>query len=390
MNKLCFLIFLVLWVRPALSSSQGSLEVYFYPPTFELDWSSPAELLHDFLDIYQASEREDEDLVTVPDGFGHNSSFNRHYYSNMGHTIGHISCTLPDGTFYEKWSSLSGQTDRKVDVNLALSGKGVGVLFHDFVDGHIINGEENVARLVYVKHTREVGGVERSGLPRYMRVNITSEQCRNLKDMVTFFEGFYYPPETTIVDLLKKPEEEVLYFTPNLDVYDSYRQRMDTGQGRVGGACSNYVVAMFKLIGFFPKTLEEQWTRRVEVSEFLIGSEEECEISGVMYRGAEGCRHVSSLLIWLRLNGNKWVYRGISNKLLVLNDPQMLWDFIGRIRVCLGEKDAFGAECTQDARNWIVENDVIIPDEVTLQHTHKGITTTRNIPGVEINLQSIE
>ena len=378
MSRILSLTFLLMTGQPALASAGGTLELYVYPASYHLDWSSPVSLLYDFLGIYAVKEMAEEDLVTAPDGLGHSVSINRNYYSAMGHTIGHISCTLSDGSSYEKWSSYWGQDDRKVDLELAMEGSGAGSLFYDFVDGYVRNGEINVAQLVYINHERTIDGVELNGSPRHIRVNITAEQCHDLKEMVTFLEGFRHPPGTTTDDILEMPEDEVLYFTTNLDVYDSYQNRMATGTGRIGGGCSNYVVAMFKMVGLYSEILDKRWTRRLSVSESLIGGSGEC---------GEECDSVSSLAVGLGLYGNEWLYEGYPSRPLALHDPLLIWNFIGNAQACLGvEGDPFGAECTDEMRGWIEDHNVSLSDPMVLEHTHNGVTTERAIPGIELAL----
>lgn len=156
----------------------------------------------------------------------------------------------------------------------------------------------------------------------------------------------------------------------------------------MGGGCSNYAIAMLKAIGFYSQDLDEMFTRKVQVSESLVGS----GCKGLFFpdnrytrEEAERCRWVSPLGLFLNLNGNRWTYEGHSNHLLAVHDPQLVWNFIGNVRACMGKDDAFGAECTDSVRNWMKGREVFLPRPMAVfQHAGKGKRKSRTIQGIHV------
>jgi len=133
-------------------SGGGTLTIYAYPPRRILDWSTPKTALADFATIAIGQAVNMNPRIDFISDFGEAGSIPRSYRSTMGHTIAHASCSLPDGTPYDAWTSFSGQDFPEVDRDLLLKDKaGLGMLFQDYIDGHIISGVENKMRLVYYK-----------------------------------------------------------------------------------------------------------------------------------------------------------------------------------------------------------------------------------------------
>jgi hypothetical protein len=240
------------------------------------------------------------------------------YYSTMGHAIAHISCELPDGGVYDKWASFSGQNFQKVNADMTFKEKlGLGQLFSEYIDGHIISGEENQRRLANYKNAK-------GAKPKYLLFPIDSAACVRLKDMVTFFEHFNFPPSFTLEDLNKRGDKENLFFTVAIDPYDSYVARQNDPEAKVGGGCTSFGAALIKMAGKDDPAFAQLWQRRVDVSERLIG--------GTIDPRTGKTRKVDILSLItpdpiIGHLGNHWVYEGYPNRTVTMYDPQKVWDF---------------------------------------------------------------
>jgi hypothetical protein len=202
------------------------------------------------------------------------------------------------------------------------------VMFYDFIDGHIISGLGNVMLLTYY-HGKK-GGDDVPVRPRYMQFEVDAEHCQRVKEMVTFFEDFHFPKGTTLEQLKRKDPESLLYFTNTLDPYDSYIDRMRTGQGKVGGGCASYGAALLKTSGRFKGELDALWKINLVVSEKLIG--------GVRDRKTGEISEVSVRRLLFTSLGSYWDYsdEGYPNRRLSIYDPQKIWEFTGNVLRCTG------------------------------------------------------
>lgn len=327
-------------------ASAGTLDVYAYPPTSPLDWSTPRSTLKSFLKNYLAGMVGENFTVKGRDDFNEEFTLDSNYRSSMGHTIGHISCTLSSGQRYERWSSFSGQDFREVDREIVFKKKlGLGSLFYDFEDGHIISGQENIMRLTYLKgrYVRDAKGRRVREKPRFIRMKIDRYQCDDLKEMVDFFESFHFSPKTELSELRKRDSKNVLYFTNNMDPYESYKNRLVESSAKVGGGCAPYGVAMIKLVGFYPRELDARLKLNIPVSHKIIGN--------------DNGHKVSMASIIFGENGSSWTFPGYKNRFFNQYDPKLIWDLIGEVRACLGSADYRGEECTESAREFMSQYD---------------------------------
>lgn len=312
-----------------MNGLSSSITIYVYPPRKPIDWSTPKKSLTTFLGNLLRILISKNNEVEFVDEFSEPGTLSSRFKSSMGHTIGHVRCSLPGGDVYDRWTSLSGQDMTSVDKQILIKDKiGLGALFYDYLDGHIIAGAGNIMRLVYYKGDK-VGG-ERIR-PRYMQFEVDAEHCAKIKEMVTFFESFHYPKGTTLDDLEKYPSERVLYFTNTMDPYDSYLARKRQGKGKVGGGCAPYAAGLLKISGRYKKELEPLWRTPVSVSEKLIG--------GIVDRQTGETRKVSLRRLLLTSLGSRWNYQheGYPSRRLSLYDPQKIWEFTGNMFGCLAK-----------------------------------------------------
>jgi hypothetical protein len=320
------------------AETQSNLTIYAYPPYRKLDWSSPRSLLMAFAKTALDRTTTNKADVNFTSDFGEEGKISSHYVSTMGHTLSHVSCVTSSGQRYDKWSSYSGQDFPEVDQRLTLKEKrGMGAMFYDFVDGHIISGSENVKRLVHYKNQDE------SIKPVYIQFEISRKQCDDLKKMITFFESFRYPKGTSLQTLEARPPEQILFFN-TMDPYETYKNRLSTGTGLVGGGCAPYGVALVKMIGEYDKELfDRSWGFNRPISEKLIG--------GTVDSASQQVRQISIGDILFGSTGRNWIYSGTPNRDLYLYDPQMIWEFVHSVKRCLVNTSS--ASCSANAGAWL-------------------------------------
>jgi hypothetical protein len=294
-------------------ADQNGLALYVYPSSRELNWETPKKALWSFLSIEIQRLLNKHPSANLVSDFGDLNSVSRAYRSTMGHTIAHVACTLPSGQSYDTWTSFSGQDYVEVDMaNLLEKKMGLGHLFYDFIDGHIVSGEENIYRMVhYIKNS--------GGSPRRLKFNLNPEQCLAVQKMNEFFKSLHYKPGTPIQELAMKHADELLYFSVNMDPYETYMNRMTKGFGKVGGGCAPYVVSLLKIAGVYDSSLDAFFQLRIPVSERLIGSSDVPVPVGQLLFGSLG---------------NSWTFEGYGNRPFVTYDPNYMWDFVGHMIEC--------------------------------------------------------
>ena len=203
----------------------GTLTVYAYPPYRPLSWKTPKAALTTLFPNMVAESLPGGHQVDFLDENGDQDSMSSNNRSSVGHVITHVSCTLTDGKTYDAWTGFSGDEDPAVDKDNLLHKKlGLGVLFKEYTDGHVISGDENRLELIYYKGRKGIA-------PRYWQQNIDGAACGRVRDMVEFFRGFG--------DAEGRPEATPLYYTFNIDPYQSYLARLSGQNARVGADCFN-------------------------------------------------------------------------------------------------------------------------------------------------------
>lgn len=317
--------------QPAtLNGLESSVTIYSYPPRHPIDWRSPRKALRTFFgNLLRVAIGMNQKVEFVSD-YNEHGTMSSNFKSSMGHAIGHIHCRLPNGQVYDRWSSLSGQDLRAADKMVLVENQlGLGALFFDYLDGHIISGQENKMRITHYKGNKVDGERIR---PRYMQFEVSAQSCQDMKDMVDFFEGFHFKKGTTLEQLQriqKTSPEKLLYFTNTMDPYDSYVRRKTTGKGLVGGGCAPYGAALLKVAGLFRPEFDTLWKTNLSISEALIG--------GLRDRATGEIRRVSLRKLLLGGLGSYWDYSedGYKNRPLSLYDPQRFWQFTGDVLACV-------------------------------------------------------
>jgi len=246
----------------------------------------------------------------------------------MGHTLAHIKCQLPSGEEYESWSSFSGQNYIELDKKNIFKDKlGLGSLFYDYPDGHIIEGEENIKRITHYKGHRKSSDGSVRARPRYLAVEINAQACARLQKMVSFFQGFHFPSGTPLERLLKRPQSETLYFNSTLDSFEAYLDRQTNPNSKMGGGCAPYGAALLKMAGRYDSHFDKYWKLRIPVSERLIGSGPSSDLSSR--------REVGLGALLFGDLGSQWQWQGYADRKMEVFDPQKIWSFMGEIAQCL-------------------------------------------------------
>lgn len=348
--KNTILLLLVAAFLPVLSTpskaadleAKSNTTIYVYPPHEPLDWSTPRNLIASMAGLLVEAAVTKDDLIRFINDFKEGGTISSDYRSTMGHTIAHVQCRLSSGAAYAKWASFSGQDFPLVDKKLILDDEiGVGVLFYNYLDGHIIAGEENPKRLTYYTgHLYLDRNLQFQRVhPHYFEFGISPKQCDQLKEMISFFESFHFPPGTTIEDLERRPAESVLYFSSVLDPYATFLKRKTTGHGLVGGGCAPFAVGLLKYLGLHETVFERRWLRHLPVSETLIGDGQK--------------RRVSLESILLSDLGDSWLKEGAATRKMDLYDPQLIWNFVERTLICLEPERDPDQTCPNDITKWL-------------------------------------
>jgi len=321
-----------------LNNISSSLTVYVYPPRNRINWSTPKSTANSIINMEVAAALLANEDVEFVSEFGERGTMSSTYRSTMGHTISHIQCILPNGRQYNKWTSFTGQNYGKADRQELIDRKlGAGVLFHEYVDGEVIAGDENPLRLTFYNGEPTYYGDVR---PRYLQFEVTAQGCAEIQKMVSFFEGFHHPP-MSLDQLEQMPEHQRLFFSAQLDPYATYLERQSNPYSRVGGGCAPYGAALMKIAGRYKPELESFFSRPVTISERLIG--------GIVDPYTGRIREVSIPEITKGPLGDHWTYQGYNNRYLSLYDPHMIWDFIGNLMQC----SAKPGQCNAAVSAWM-------------------------------------
>lgn len=341
-----------------LMASEDTLTVFAYPPSKPLDWTTPKTALRSFIKITIQQKLFRGEKIESLDETNQSSTINEFYRSTMGHTITHVKCTTSQGEKYDTWTSFSGQDYLEVDNRLLFEDKvGLGALFYDYFDGHIINGEENIKRLVYYR-----GG----GSPRYLQVPVDANNCDQLKEMVEFYKGFQHKKFMPLRELEALPDEQKLYFTTNLDPYESYMARKSDPKAKVGGGCAPYGIALLKVINKYDRDLDSLLKLKLEISENQFGDKQRNPI------------HLKELLFGEK--GSHWKFPGFSTRKMNQYDPSLIWAFIGGIQKCI---ETQGNECEGKYAQWYASNASRLESgqKISLENTLKVKIQEQNVYG---------
>lgn len=297
--------------------SRDLLTIFVYPPTVTLDYGSPASLMWSMASNELVGLLSFRRRIRFHDERGRELSMKIPYRSIIGHTIACISCTLPDGSSFRHWASMSSYDYTGQALHMFLYEKrGLAMLFHDYPDGRILRGQENVLRLVNYRGGRFRHGPSKGKRkePRYISFGLDREQCSTVRDFILFFENLQHSATSPEGVFDPSRPEDLLYFSSTIDPYESYQRRLATGKGKVGGGCAPFAVSLLKVAGHFHPDWDSLWARPFQVSESLIG--------GFEYK-------VSPFAVMFGRQGKRWVEKGHTVHRLNVYDPHLIWDFIG-------------------------------------------------------------
>jgi hypothetical protein len=306
--------------------------------------------------------------ISSMDNWGNESKIDENYRADIGHAITHVSCTLNNGELFERWSSISGEEYPEIDFDNIFKRKmGMGIFFHEYVDGHVISGEENRNLLIYYKGK---AGKKIKAAPRYLQYEITPDQCESLVEMIKFYEVFHYNEDLELSELKSRDAKEVLLFSTKIDPYMAYKKRLISADEKVGGNCASYAFGLLKMANLYDEELNEQLKLKLNISEKLIGTSD---------------KPVSlSSLLW-GSTGRKWIHQGFTNRLLESFDPQKIWDFMGDLRDCTSQ-DKGQNDCKLKELNWFKKNAMHMEKGPTITLTSKDESKSTSIEGVVIKL----
>ncbi|MBK8554756.1 MAG: hypothetical protein IPL65_02805 [Lewinellaceae bacterium] len=191
----------------------------------------------------------------------------------------------------------------------------MGLLFHNYPGGYLIKGEENVKRLIYYTGFDRKEKAGRDLFPRYLQLEIGCRQCEDIKAIVDFYDQYHALDKEIGSAVNAADSVDRLYFTSNIDPYEAYTRKKQTGEGMVGGGCAPFGVALLKVSGLYDTRCETRWIRPITISQNLTGE----------------LGKVSPWSLILGRKGNQWVWNGFQNSSLRSYDPDLIWHYIGEV-----------------------------------------------------------
>lgn len=296
--------------------TEGFLALFVYPPSAPVDYSTPASALRSVLSIELDRLLFSHRKVSFTDDRGRSGNIRVPYTSTIGHTLACISCTLPDGTRYRQWASVSSLTYARTGIRLLFREQaGMRILFHDYPDGILISGAENWLRLIHYNGSRMPGGWwKRQGeVPRYMARPITRTACSQLKEMISFFAAMTENTFLHAGDGTPVHADDRFWFGSSADPWDGYKHRKKTGTGKVVAGCAPFGVALWKAAGGWDHRMDSLWTLRIQVGDHLIGG--------------PGRRVSVPAILWGK-GGQGWITGNEPAHTFASHDPALIWSSI--------------------------------------------------------------
>lgn len=299
-----------------------ALTLFVYPPSDPIDYESPSSALWSLFRIEAKRFFLSTGRLRFTDHLGQTAEMKLPYRSSIGHTITCVSCTLPEGTAYTCWVSLSSLHFTDTAIHLLVNDRaGLAFLFHDFSDGTLIQGDENLFRLVNYtglrpdpRHRRR-----RHVHPRYLSFPLSDTECAAVKDMIDFYESFSAAGAYAKGEGQDGPGRQVLYFSTRIDPFDSYQTRKRTQAGMVGGGCAPFGVGLIKAGSRHTPIFDRIWKRKFRVSGNLM--ETGVSVTGLLFGRA----------------GSRWVHPGHPFQEFGIYDPELIWAFIGTVHQYLSD-----------------------------------------------------
>lgn len=329
-----------LWGLLVLASldafSQNYLTVYSYPPSSLLNWKTPSTLMGTM-------------LGNIRDSLFSGALTKK---SASGHAASEIECRDRKGRVVHFWSGMSGQNSLSEDwKNVMVRQIGMGVLFKTYRDGRIQGESEEKIHVINYR-----GG--RNNEPRFIRFEISSEQCEFLAGMHKEYERRSYRDQMPLNEWVKRPDSKVLLY--GLEVENPLKNYLKFLEGskneKLGGGCTGYATSLIRAAGHWSSLFEKIWKREFIVSEKLIG--------------------VPGFPVSLRqlLDTHNWIFPQVKNKKGWVFDPEFIWKFISQAIGCLSSSK----DCPKDVASWInqrghrVQNSSIKLDSIQSRAVQEG------------------
>ena len=301
------------WLQAnAIAESPNWLTIYSYPPQKILNWSTPSTLLKD-------------NVAAIVDGALTASGSTK---SATGHTVAQLDCVDSKGKEQKFWSGMSGQNFFSDDWKSLMHKKvGFEILFKGYRDG-LVKFED------YEKNRIINYAGEKKSEPRFLRFEISKEQCRFLGEMHNEFVRRSYYGQMPLKEWENKPDHELLqYGLPIVDPLKNYLKfRAGDKFAALGGGCTGYATSFIRAVGRWSDIFENLWKRSFTVSHKLIGT-------------AERPVSVRELLL-----AHQWTFPHWKNREGWVFDPEHIWRFIGDSMQCDLRKDA---HCSREVSTWL-------------------------------------
>jgi len=254
---------------------------------------------------------------------------------------------------------MTGQNDSKVDRQDLLQDQiGMGVLLKLYSDGELISDEVSKAQVALNSGRMEFDGlIPRQMDPKFLSVALTAQQCSHLVRYVAEYRERSYDSSVPLSEWEKRGVDRMLFYGfPIRDPWKSF-QRFEAGEREVplGGGCTAYGVSFLKLAQAHSPELERFFTRRLLISERLIGATSS---------DSSAATKVSVQDLLFGSLGSRWQHDSYRDRSLEIYDPQYMWDFIDGVQSCAKAKrlpgtrglKVFRKTCTDELSRWVDAN----------------------------------
>lgn len=326
------------------------LTIFAYPPSDPIDYNCPSSALWSIFRIEAKRFLLSRKLLFFSNGQGQSSKMKLPYRSTIGHTLACISCTLPDGATYQNWVSLSSHhfTDSAAHL-LIKEQRGLAFLMHNYSDGTLIQGDENLHRLIhYIGRRKGIHGRQHQRIePRYMAFHLSAAQCAAIKEVIEFYATVSLHNAISPSARQDSIAPDVLYFTNMIDPFDSYRSWKQLKKGVVGGGCAPFAVGLLKASGHYLPVYDQFWKRSFSISEHLIGSSRDpIPVTALLFGEL----------------GKSWTHPGKPEITMNIYDPELIWEFISTLTSSFSEPvgEAEARDSSYPLRQWLNQNGVDI------------------------------
>jgi len=337
----------------------GNLFLFVNPSAQRIHWNTPGSLLASTLRSELASKA----------GAASGSR-----ETALGHVVVHFNCQDSSGESRSGWIGMTGQNDSGVDIDDLLKKQiGMGVLFKLYSDGSA-TGNKLSRELVALNPGRwEFDGlIPRSMESKFLRTPVSAEQCSEIWDYVSTYRERSYQGQMPLEQWEAQGPEKILYYGfPIREPYANYL-RFKAGDTTVplGGGCTAYGVSFLKLLQAHTPELENFFTRRLPISEKLIGKTDPLT-------GSQNKASIFDILFGKL--GRHWNRSNDAIRPLDMYDPQLMWDFIDGVQSCAkklriansSSANTFKKTCTPQLESWVQQHVHELSFFETMQLTSK-------------------